>query len=194
MDRRLLSQAEASQIRAGRLDLKAFPVWAEIMFEVQTSHLVEWVREGKIKALLGWGLNTMIWPHTSEYQKAIESLEFSMAVDYFYRPWTHDYVDIVLPAAMNFERQAPFSLFGRTLFGRTPVPAQGECREDWKIALDIGTRLGYGDIFYDGDVETACNDILRMWDLDYESSADQSRPVSPSRRKDPRSSRSTKRA
>lgn len=58
------------------------------MFEVQTNYLVEWIREGKVKALLAWGLNMMIWPQTHEYQEAIASLEFSMAVDYFFRPQT----------------------------------------------------------------------------------------------------------
>ncbi len=150
-----------------RLDREAFPVWAEYLFEVETNYLVEWIAEGKVKALLGWGLNTMIWAQSKEYQKAIETLDFSMAVDYFYRPWSHDMVDVVLPAAMNFERTAPFAYHGRTLYGRTPVPPQGECREDWKIALDIGDRLGYKDLFYGGDVEAACDDILSQWSLDY---------------------------
>lgn len=155
------------EMRDRRLDLHEYPAWAEFLFEVMTSSLVEWIKEGKIKALLGWGLNTMIWAHTKEYQEAIGSLEFSMAVDYFYRPWTHDYVDILLPAAMNFERQAPFAVMGRTVYGRTPVPPRGECREDWKIALDIGVRLGHAETFYHGDVEAACDDILRLWDLGY---------------------------
>ncbi len=150
-----------------RLDREEFPVWAEKMFEVETNYLVEWAKEGRIKAFLGWGLNTMIWAQSTEYQKAIESLEFSMAVDYFYRPWSHDIVDVVLPAAMNFERLAPFAVHGRTLYGRTPVPPQGECREDWQIALQIGDRLGYGELFFGGDVEAACNDILKLWNLDY---------------------------
>jgi anaerobic selenocysteine-containing dehydrogenase len=152
-----------------RLDREEFPVWAEKMFEVETNHLVEWVNEGKLKAFLGWGLNTMIWAQSKEYQKAIASLEFSMAVDYFYRPWSHDIVDVVLPAAMNFERRAPFAIHGRTLYGRTPVPPQGECREDWQIALEIGDRLGYKDLFYGGDVEAACDDIMSQWGLDYSS-------------------------
>ena len=156
------------EMREHRLDLKAFPAWAEKLFEVQTNHLVEWIKEGKVKAFLGWGFNTMIWPQTHEYQQAIESLEFSMAVDYFYRPWTHDYVDIVLPAAMNYERLAPFAVFGRRLYGRTPIKPAGECREDWQIALEIGTRLGYPDIFYNGSVEAACNDILGLWGLTYD--------------------------
>lgn len=150
-----------------RLDREEFPAWAEVLFEVETNHLVEWAREGKVKAFLGWGLNTMIWAQSKEYQKAIESLEFSMAVDYFYRPWSHDLVDVVLPAAMNFERTAPFAIHGRRVYGRTPVPAQGECREDWRIALEIGDRLGYRDLFFGGDVEAACNDILKLWGLDY---------------------------
>ena len=151
-----------------RLDLKNFPAWAELIPEVQTNHLVEWIKEGKVKAFLGWGFNTMIWPQTHEYQKAIENLDFSMSVDYFYRPWTHDYMDIILPAAMNFERLAPFAVFNRQIFGRTPVTPAGECKEDWQIALDIGTRLGYEDVFFNGDIEAACNDILGMWNISYE--------------------------
>jgi anaerobic selenocysteine-containing dehydrogenase len=156
------------EMKEHRLDLEAFPAWVEKLFEVQTNHLVEWIKEGKVKAFLGWGLNTMIWPQSHAYQQAIESLDFSMSVDYFYRPWTHHYVDIVLPAAMNYERLAPFAYFGRKVFGRTPVKPQGECREDWQIALEIGTRLGYPDVFFNGDVEAACNDILGMWKITYE--------------------------
>jgi anaerobic selenocysteine-containing dehydrogenase len=151
-----------------RLDLEVFPAWAEKMFEVQTNHLVEWIKEGKVKALLAWGLNMMIWPQSHEYQEAIGSLEFAMAVDYFYRPQTHPFVDLLLPAAMNYERLAPFAFFGRQIFGRTPVKPLGECKEDWQIALEIGTCLGFSDTFFGGDVERACNDILGMWNLSYD--------------------------
>jgi anaerobic selenocysteine-containing dehydrogenase len=161
-------RAKLDEMKADRLDRKEFPVWSEKFWEVQTNSLVEWIEAGKVKALLAWGFSTMIWPQTHEYQQAIASLEFSMAVDYFYRPWTHDYVDLVLPAAMNFERLAPFAVFGRQIFGRTPLKPQGECKEDWQIALEIGTRLGYPDIFFNGDVEAACNDILGMWGLTYD--------------------------
>ena len=156
-----------NQMMEHRLDLKAFPAWVEKIFEVQTNHLVEWIEQGKVKAFLGWGFNTMIWPQSHEYQQAIESLEFAMAVDYFYRSSTHDYVDLVLPAATNFERLAPFAVLGRQLFGRTPVKPLGECKEDWQIALDIGVRLGYPDLFFNGNIEAACNDILGMWKLTY---------------------------
>lgn len=156
-------------MREHRLDLNDFPAWAETLFEVQTNRLPEYIRAGKIKAFIGFGLNMMIWPQTHVYQEAIESLEFSMAVDYFYRPQTHPYVDIVLPAAMNFERLAPFNNMARTVYGRTNlVEPPGECREDWRIALEIGTRLGYGEACFNGDVEAACNEILKLWGIDYD--------------------------
>ncbi|MDP6179045.1 MAG: molybdopterin-dependent oxidoreductase, partial [Desulfatiglandales bacterium] len=164
---RFSGRKKFNEMKDHRLDLTSFPVWAEKLWEVQTNYLVEWIKEGKVKAFLGWGFNTMIWPQPHEYQKAIESLEFSMAVDYFYRSWTHDYVDLVLPAATNFERLAPFAVFDRQFFGRSPIKPLGECKEDWQIVLDIGTRLGHPGIFFNGDVEAACNDILGMWGLNY---------------------------
>ena len=157
-----------NEMKEHRLDLKAFPAWAEKIWEIQTSYMAEWINEGKVKAFLGWGFNAMIWAQTHEYQEAFNKLEFAMAADYFYRPMTHNYVDLVLPAAMNYERLAPFSVMGRTVFGRTPVKPQGECREDWQIAMEIGTKLGYGDVMFNGSAEGACNDILKMWNLTYD--------------------------
>jgi anaerobic selenocysteine-containing dehydrogenase len=153
---------------ANRLDNERTPAWAEMLLPVQTSYLPEWIEEGKVKAFLGWGFNMMIWAQTKVYQQAFDKLDFAMAVDYFYRPWTHDHLDLILPAATNYERLAPFAVQGRTLFGRTTVPTVGEAREDWKIALDIGCHLGFEKECYNGDVELACNDILKMWDTSYE--------------------------
>jgi anaerobic selenocysteine-containing dehydrogenase len=162
------TRAKLIEMREHRLDLKVFPAWAEKIHEVQTNYMVEWVNEGKVKAFLGWGFNTMIWPQSREYQKAIGKLEFAMAVDYFYRPWTHNFVDVVLPAATNYERLAPFAVFGRKLYGRTPIKPLGECKEDWQIALEIGARLGNPDHFFKGNVEEACNSILGMWKINYD--------------------------
>jgi len=156
------------QMRPHRLDNKDFPAFAELNLDVQVNRIVEYIKEGKVKAFLGWGFNTMIWPQTHEYQKAIESLEFSMAVDFFFRPWTHNYVDLVLPGAVNFERIAPFAVHGRRLFGRTPVKPLGECREDWQIACEIGVKLGHPDIFFNGSAEGACNEILKLWNTSYD--------------------------
>jgi anaerobic selenocysteine-containing dehydrogenase len=156
-------------MREHRLDIADFPAWAEKHFEVQTNYLPEYIRAGRVKALIGFGFNMMIWPQTHVYQKAIESLEFSAAVDNFYRPQTHPFMDIILPASMNFERLAPFAFIGRTIYGRSNlVDPPGECREDWQIALEIGARLGHGDLCFNGDVEAACNEILKTWGITYD--------------------------
>ena len=108
----------------------------------------------------------MMWPQTPEYQKAIGDMEFTVAIDYYMHPWTHDYVDMILPAAMCYERMAPFAIFGRRIFFREPVvkPA-GQAREDFRIILEIGCALGYEEECFGGDVEAALNDMLEKADL-----------------------------
>jgi len=154
-----------SKLRDKRLDKEYFPVWAEYMFEVQLNYLPEYVKAGKVKAMIMWGGNLMMWPQTHEYQEAVKSLEFVVAVDHFYRPWTHDYVDILLPAATCFERLAPFAFFGRRIFGRRVLKSIGECKEDWQIAFEIGVKLGYKEEFWGGDVSKGLNSILSRWGI-----------------------------
>ncbi|MDR0514589.1 MAG: molybdopterin-dependent oxidoreductase [Coriobacteriaceae bacterium] len=151
---------------ARRLDRDDFPVWAKYYKMIQTAKLPEYVAEGKIRAGLLLGINSMMWPNTPLYQKAIKDMEFTAAIDYYIRDWTHDYVDMVLPAAMCYERTAPLAVFGRKLFMRTPVVKPlGEAREDWQIILEVGTALGYGEECFHGNVEAALDELLRTADL-----------------------------
>jgi anaerobic selenocysteine-containing dehydrogenase len=144
-----------------RLDRLRYPFWAKLSPEIQMNPLPEYVQEGGIKAMLMFGANAMMWPQTRRYQEAIGCLEFSAAVDYFLRPWTHDFVDIVLPAATTFERMSPVAVFGRRLFLRDPVvTARGEAKPDWLIALELGCRLGYADQFWNGEEQQALDSIL----------------------------------
>lgn len=149
-----------------RLDLEDFPVWAHYFKMIQTAHLPEYVADGKIKAGLLVGCNAMMWPQTPQYQKAIMDMEFTVAVDYYMRPWTHDFVDMLLPAAMCYERMAAPAVFGRKMIIRTPVvePA-GEAREDWRILLEIGCALGFEEECYGGNVEEALRDMIDSEDL-----------------------------
>ena len=110
------------------------------------------VEAGRIKAFAGFGANLLIWPDPAEYQEAVRNLDFSFATDYFYRDETHHDMDLVLPAAMNYERYAPFGVHGRKVSARKPVKPLGECWEDWKIALTIGAAVtGDSDRFFGGD-------------------------------------------
>ena len=109
----------------------------------------------------------MIWPETDKYQEAIGKLEFAAAIDYYERPWTHDYVDILLPAAMCTERSAPaITAYGRKmLYRERAVEPMGECREDWQIILDLGCRLGFEEECFGGDIEKAQEYILETANL-----------------------------
>lgn len=139
-----------------RVDKDDFPVWTLYGKHFQTARMPEYVDEGKIKAALLVASNVMIWPETNVYQDALNKLEFAVAVDYYERPWTHDYVDILLPAAMCHERMAPFAVYGRKIFFRDPcVQPAGEAREDWRIILEIGCALGFEEECFGGDVEKA---------------------------------------
>ena len=149
------------KLESKRVDLKHFPVWAELIPEVQANRIPEYFDEGKIKAMLLFGGNAKMWPQPQLYQRALMKMDFSVAVDYFYRPWTHDFVDILLPAATCFERLAPPSNFGRSIFARQPVKPLGEAREDWQIIADIGVALGLEKEFFGGNLEGLLNEYLK---------------------------------
>lgn len=144
-----------------RVDKERFPLWAKMNAEVQMNLLPEYVEEGSIRAMVMFGANAMMWPQTASYQAAIGKLDFSVAADYFLRPWTHDYVDIVLPAATTFERMSPVAVFGRKIYLREPVvEPSGEAKPDWMIALELGCRLGHAEAFWHGDETKALDAIL----------------------------------
>ena len=148
-------------IRNMRADKDYFPVWAELETQIQINTIPEYVKTGAIKACLMLGGNAMMWPQSHEYQQAFQDMEFVVAADMYIRPWTHNYVDMLLPAAISWERSAPLTNFGRNIFLREPIvePA-GEARPDYRICCDIGTALGYGEEFWGGG-EAAEENCLR---------------------------------
>ena len=158
----------AKEQKDRRLDKDFVPVWHHMMVPFSPNLLPEWVKEGKIRAFCGWGFNVMIWPQPEEYAKAISKLEFAFATDYFYRKESHRDLDLILPAAMNFERYAPFGMYGAKYAPRTPVKPLGEAKEDWRIALEIGCLVDKPENFFYGDPVKACNAVLKVWEGNYE--------------------------
>jgi len=153
-----------------RVDREYFPVWADLDKEgnVQLNTIPEYVKTGQIKACLMLGGNAMMWPQTQEYQKAFDDMEFVVAADMYIRPWTHNHADMVLPAAISWERSAPLAKFGRNLYLREAVvEPMGEARSDHRICCDIGAALGYKEEFWGGGKDSDKNcikEILRTLD------------------------------
>lgn len=151
-----------------RMDRKFAPVWNEMQVLGNPNLLPELVKQGRIRAFAGFGFNMLIWPDPDQYKEAFKHLDFAFATDYFYRDDSHHDLDMVLPAAMNYERYAPFGVHGRKVSARTPVKPQGEAWEDWKIALTIGAAVtGDRELFFDGDPVKACDSILGKWGTSY---------------------------
>ncbi|MFU0842804.1 MAG: 4Fe-4S Mo/W bis-MGD-type domain-containing protein [Burkholderia sp.] len=143
-----------------RFDAKELPLWTKLQQQVSPNNLPEWMKTKKVRMMCAWGFNVNIWPQPDVYAKAIEQIDFSFAADYFYRPDSHRLVDIILPAAMNYERYAPFGLYGRNIAVRTPVKPLGEAKEDWRIALELGCIVDTPEHFFSGDPVKACDFVL----------------------------------
>lgn len=168
-----------------RVDRQYFPVWADTdqQGSVQLNKIPEYVKNGDIRACLMLGGNAMMWPQSHEYQQAFADMDFVVAADFYNNPWTHDYVDMLLPVAMSFERAAPLTIFGRKIFLREPIvePA-GEARSDYRICCDIGTALGYSEEFWGGGPESDENclrEILRTIKVENPPTLEDLRAASP---------------
>jgi anaerobic selenocysteine-containing dehydrogenase len=154
-------------IRDKRVDTPYFPLWdaTDIDGNIQINAIPEYVQTGAIRACFMLGGNAMMWAQSHEYQQAFRDMDFVVAADFRDNPPTHDYVDMLLPAAMSYERSAPLTVNGRQLFYREPlIRPLGEARSDYRICCDIGTALGYGDVFFGGgeDAEEEClREVLR---------------------------------
>ncbi len=145
-----------------RVDREYFPVWADTDQQgiLQLNRIPEYVETGAIRACVMFGGNAMMWPQSHLYQEAFQKMDFCVAADFYIRPWTHNYVDMVLPAAMSWERSCPLTVFGRKIFLREPAVAPaGEARPDYRICCDIGTALGYSEEFWGGGEKSEENCI-----------------------------------
>ena len=155
-----------------RVDREYRPVWADTdqQGSVQLNFIPEYVKTGAIRAAFCLGTNLMMWPGTPEYQEAFKNMDFCCTADFYIKPQTHDYFDMILPAAMSFERSCPITVFGRKLFLREPIiEPLGEARSDYRICCDVGTALGYSEDFFGGGPESEVNCIkesLKYLDVD----------------------------
>jgi hypothetical protein len=115
-----------------------------------------------VRAVVGFGAN-MLLAHADggAGREALKELEFYAHADLFMNP-TAEMADIVLPVASAFEREAlkigfDISTEAQSLIQlRAAVaPPPGEARPDTDIIFDLATRLGLGEVFWNGDIDAA---------------------------------------
>lgn len=96
--------------------------------------------------------------------EALKAVDFFYVVDIWWGPHV-DYADIVLPACSSYEHShqlaAKNHLEGTWVGIRNKiVEPLGESRSDWQIYLDIAEACGYGEDFWNGDMDTCLNEQL----------------------------------
>lgn len=97
-------------------------------------------------------------------EEALKKLDFYVVMD---TQWNSscDFADYVLPAATNYEtshqfgtKNSPAGTF--IAINQGIQEPMGESRSDWQYYLDLAERMGYGDDFWNGDMDACLREQL----------------------------------
>ncbi|HXU36579.1 MAG TPA: molybdopterin oxidoreductase family protein [Blastocatellia bacterium] len=101
------------------------------------------IDRGEIRGLLSICFNPKVsLPDNSFITRALEKLEFFVAIDFFLSETAH-HADFVLPGSLQEEDEGTTTqIEGRVIKINKAVDSTGDAREDWRIIQDIAGRLG----------------------------------------------------
>lgn len=97
-------------------------------------------------------------------EEALKKLDFYVVMD---TQWNSscDFADYVLPACTNYEsdyqfdtKNSPAGTF--IAINQKIAEPMGESRSDWEYYLDLAKRMGYGDDFWNGDMDACVREQL----------------------------------
>ncbi len=115
--------------------------------------LFEAAADGAVKAL--WIACTnpaMSMPDQRTVRRALQRAEFVVVQEAFATPATCDFADLLLPATTWGEKEGTVTNSERRISRvRAAVPAPGEARHDWRIAVDFAQRLRPGNALFPYD-------------------------------------------
>ena len=167
---------EAQRQKALGLDER--PLGPESMGWITTDALYDAVLERKpypVRGLVSFGSNILL-SHADGARgaRALDALDFMVHADIFMTP-TAAHADIVLPVNTAWEREGLRTDFNVSQEAagyvqlRPPVIAsRGESRSDAWIAFALAERLGFGNLFWDGDIDAGYRHLLAPSGLDLE--------------------------
>ena len=103
-------------------------------------------RVREIKGLLSISFNPLVSiPDSARTRKALEKLEFYVAIDFFLNE-TARFADVFTGLVAGGRRRDSYNR-GGDAFGRNSVSPPGNARLDWVIIKDLAANLGAGDYF-----------------------------------------------
>lgn len=127
---------------------RRFPIWNEMVDEGQGMDFTRQVLTGEPYPLKGaacFGVNHMMYPQSSHFLKALDSMDFVMATDIF-ETEVVKHADIVLPVGTSFERSEVKCYGGRFVNYTTPVIAPVyDNKDDVWIIAELARRMHLGD-------------------------------------------------
>ncbi len=96
--------------------------------------------------------------------EALRKIDFMFVMDVFHSPHV-DFADIVLPACTSYEQGDHFGVRntpdGVWVAGYNQVVEPlAEARSDWRFYLDLAVRMGYGEHFWQGNMDAFMNEAL----------------------------------
>ena len=147
-----------------------FPIWTKAYEEMQSNAVVDQIESGNpypIKAAFSAGLDVQFFANSNRMVEAFKKLDFIAITEYFMTPSTQ-LADIVLPIASWLERPILLPEYGEYIKLIQPaIEPAGESRTEWNIYSELAKRLGFGDLFWDGDFEKCVNHILEPLGISY---------------------------
>jgi len=103
---------------------------------------------------------------TKNVLAALRKLDFFVVVDVA-RTADMPYADIVMPVATSYEVDHPFQMVPGWLMATNPVVEPvGSPKSIFEFFLDLGNAMGYGDDFWNGDIEAAMAEQLEPLGMD----------------------------
>jgi anaerobic selenocysteine-containing dehydrogenase len=115
-----------------------------------------------VRGLVSFGSNLLVAHADGERgRRALAALDFHVHADHFMNP-SAEMADIVLPTTSPFESEGlklgfEISKAACSLIQlrKKLVEPRGEARSDIQIIFDLACRLGFGQHFWDGDIDAA---------------------------------------
>ena len=145
-----------------------------------TSHLMSVLNTGKyngqdmvVKGLFVTGGSLGSFPGRNQLLEAVENCEFVLTRDIYKRD-TSAWSDILLPAVHHYEQENVYTKPTMSYYmytGQVSAPI-GESKTDWEICKLIADKMGFGEIYFDGDVHEAfkaavnASDLAGEWNYD----------------------------
>ncbi len=164
--------------KSKRIGAQRFPLWNALLDECQAMDFPEAAERGELRAIFALGFNARMFPHSEGIFNVLKNLDFFVDCDV----WLSDsarYADIVLPAALSYERdQLCFVGGDKKLWLSSPAVAPlGEARSDEDILIALARAMDLGDPLFEAGKEACRRFILEGTGITLEELRGADRPI-----------------